>query len=86
VQFKRKRGKKAFGDERIPGGDWFVRAALKDAEERKEVLLLAEDRLHLLDEDIERARKSGKLPELRKEIARRPVLFEYGRSLAETAQ
>ncbi|MBN1279899.1 MAG: hypothetical protein JW989_09075 [Chlorobiaceae bacterium] len=72
VRFKRKRGEKALGDERIPGGDGFVRAALKDAEERKEVLLPAEDRLHLLDEDIERARKSGKLPGMRKEIARKP--------------
>ncbi|MCF8217339.1 MAG: hypothetical protein K9I59_10970 [Chlorobium sp.] len=60
-------------------------AALKDAEERKQVLLPTEDRFSLLDEDIKRACKSGKLSGLKKEVAGKTV-FEYGLSLAETAR
>ena len=72
---------------------------LKEAEERKDVLLPAHERLRLFDEDIGRAcrdagltpvflrsgSKRGKLPSLRKELARKAVL-EYGLSLAETAR
>jgi hypothetical protein len=67
------------------GGHGFVMAALKDAEERKQVLLPTEDRFSLLDEDIKRACKSGKLSGLKKEVAGKTV-FEYGLSLAETAR
>jgi len=99
VQSMRRRGEKALGDERILGGDLFVKEVLKEAEERRDVLLPEHERLHLLDDDIERAcrdagvtpvflrsgSKAGKLPSLRKELARK-ALLEYGMSLAETAR
>jgi len=99
VQSMRRRGEKALGDERILGGDSFVKEVLKEAEERRDVLLPVHERLRLFDEDIGRAcrdagltpvflrsgSKRGKLPSLRKELARKAVL-EYGLSLAETAR
>jgi len=99
VQSMRRRGEKALGDERILGGDSFVKEVLKEAEERRDVLLPAHERLRLFDEDIGRAcrdacltpvflrsgSKRGKLPSLRKELARKAVL-EYGLSLAETVR
>ena len=99
MQSMRRRGEKALGDERILGGDEFVKEVLKDAEERRDVLQPEHERLRLLDDDIGRAcrdagvtpvflrsgSKAGKLPTLRKELARKAVL-EYGLPLAETAR
>jgi hypothetical protein len=95
----RKRGEKALGDERILGGDEFVRAILKEAEDLEDVALPVNDRLRMLDEDIVRlceaegvtlaflhsGSRMGKLPKLRKQLARKAV-FEYGLPLAETAK
>jgi putative transposase len=99
VQTMRKRGEKALGDERILGGDDFVREVLKEAEGRKDVALPMDERLKALNTDIEQActaagvtptflrsgSRSGLLPSLRKELAMKSV-FEYGISLAETAR
>lgn len=99
VQSMRKRREKVLSDERILGGDGFVREVLKEAEERKEILLLELERLQLFDKDIEKACDSagvtvaflrsgsriGQLPFLRKELARKAV-YEYGISLAETGR
>ncbi|NTU97604.1 MAG: hypothetical protein HGA62_07320 [Chlorobiaceae bacterium] len=95
----RKRGEKALGDERILGGDDFVKEILKEAEERADALLPLTDRLRKLDEDIVRlceaegvtlaflqsGSRIGMLPKLRKKLARKSV-FEYGLPLAETAK
>lgn len=95
----RKRGEKALSDERILGGDDFVREVLKQAEERTDVLLPESERLEQFNEEIEQActsadvtvtflrsgSRSGPLPSLRKELARRGV-YEHGLSLAETGR
>ena len=99
VQSMRRRKEKVLSDERILGGDGFVREVLKEAEERKEVLLPELERLQLFDKDIEQAcdtagvtitflrsgSRIGQLPSLRKELARKAV-YEYGISLAETGR
>ncbi len=99
VQSLRRRGEKAFGDERILGGEDFVGSVMKEAEERKDRLPPEHERLRLFDEDILQAcRKAGvtpiflrsgsracKMPVLRKELAKKAV-HEYGLSLAETAR
>jgi REP element-mobilizing transposase RayT len=99
VQSMRKRGENALGDERILGGDDFVREVLKEAEGRKDVLLPLDERLKVLIATIEEScmaagvtptflrsgSRSGLLPSLRKELAMKSV-FEYGISLAETAR
>ena len=95
----RKRGEHALGDERILGGDDFVREMLKEAEDRKDVQLPEHERLELFNEAAEQAcsaagitavflrsgSRSGQLPKLRKELTRKAVC-EYGLSLAETAR
>ncbi len=99
VQSMRRRKEKVLSDERILGGDGFVREVLKEAEERKEILLPELERLQLFDKDIEQACESagvtvtflrsgsriGQLPSLRKELARKAV-YKYGISLAETGR
>jgi len=95
----RKRGEKALGDERILGGDDFVRQMLKDAENRQDVKLPENEKMERFNEIVEKAcidagitkvflrsgSRCGSLPLLRKELARKAVL-EYGISLAETAR
>ncbi|NTW64155.1 MAG: hypothetical protein HGA46_08790 [Chlorobiaceae bacterium] len=99
VQSMRKRGEKALGDERILGGDDFVREVLKEGEEGKEAVLPESERLQLLKETMLQVcedagvtktyllsgSRGGKLPLLRKELAKKSV-YEYGLSLAETAR
>ncbi|TLU83899.1 MAG: hypothetical protein FDX30_06440 [Chlorobium sp.] len=99
IQTMRKRGKKALGDERILGGDDFVKGILTEAEERENAAMLLNDRLRMLDEDIGQlceaegvtlaflrsGSRAGKLPKLRKQLARKAV-FEYGLTLVETAK
>ncbi len=99
VQSMRRQRKKVLSDERILGGDGFVREMLKEAEERKEDLLPELERLQLFDKDVEQAcdtagvtitflrsgSRIGQLPSLRKELARKAV-YEYGISLAETGR
>lgn len=55
VQSIRRQKMKVLSDERILGGDGFVREVLKKAEERKEFLLPELERLQLFDKDIEQA-------------------------------
>jgi len=95
----RKSGDRALGDERILGGDEFVRDIMKEAENRTDVQLPETKRLELLNETIRQAcadaglsiaflqsgSRSGELPLLRKALARKGV-WEYGVSLAETAR
>jgi len=95
----RKKGEKAMSDERILGGDDFVREVLREAEERTDVLLPEPERLELFANAIEQAcesagvtaaflrsgSRSGRLPSLRKELAQKAV-NEYGLSLAETGR
>ncbi len=99
VQSMRKKDMKALGDERILGGDAFVREMLREADDRSDVLLSMDERLKLLNEEIEQVcrdagvtitflrsgSRSGILPTLRKELAVKSV-YEYGISLAETAR
>ncbi len=99
VQSMRKRGEKALSDERILGGDDFVREVLKEAEERKDVSMPEARRFELFNEAIELAceragvtvtflrsgSRSGRLPLLRKELAKKAV-NEYGLSLAEAGR
>lgn len=99
VQSMRKAGSKALSDERILGGDAFVRDMLKEAEDRADAVLSADEQLKLLNEDINRAcrdagvtttflrsgSRSGLLPSLRKQLAEKFV-YEYGVSLAETGR
>jgi putative transposase len=99
IQTMRKRGKKALGDERILGGVDFVKGILKEAEEREDSALPVNDRLRMLDDDIgqlcdaegvtlaflQSGSRVGKLPKLRKQLARKAV-FEYGLTLVETAK
>ncbi|ASQ90332.1 hypothetical protein CHL67_04790 [Prosthecochloris sp. GSB1] len=95
----RKKGEKAMSDERILGGDDFVREVLREAEERTDVLLPEPERLELFANAIEQVcesegvtvaflrsgSRSGRLPSLRKELAQKAV-NEYGLSLAETGR
>ena len=99
VQSMRKRGERAQSDERILGGDEFVQGILNEVEEREHLLFPVAVRLHMLDDDIvllceaegvtlaflQSGSRVGKLPKLRKQLARKAVL-EYGLSLAETAR
>lgn len=99
VQSMRKRGEKALSDERILGGDDFVRKVLKEAEERKDVPMPEPKRFEMFNEALEQAcekagvtatflrsgSRSGRLPLLRKELAKKAV-NEYGLSLAETGR
>ncbi len=95
----RKRGVKALSDDRILGGDSFVRDVLREAEGRNGQLLSAEERAEQIARDIENVcrkegitiaalrsgSRKGRLPAIRKELARKFV-HEYGLSLAETAR
>ena len=99
VQSMRKTSTKALSDERILGGDSFVRDMLKEAEDRKKLALSADEQTKLVNEAIDQAcrdagitatflrsgSKSGLLPSLRKQLAEKFV-YEYGVSLAETAR
>ena len=94
-----KRGEKALGDQRILGGDDFVQAILNEAAEREDSDLPVNERLRMLDNDLRRlceaegvtlaflqsGSRMGKLPILRKQIARKAV-FEYGLTLVDTAK
>jgi len=95
----RKSGEKAMSDERILGGDDFVREVLHEAEGRKDVIIPEHERLDQFIKAIENGceaagvtptflrsgSKSGVLPSLRRELARTAV-SEYGITLAETAR
>lgn len=95
----RKSGEKAMSDERILGGDEFVRAVLGEAEGRTDVVILYHEKVDQFVEAIEKAcevagvstanlrtgSKRGVLPKLRRELARKGV-EEYSLSLAETAR
>ena len=95
----RKQGVKALSDDRILGGDSFVREVLREAENQGGQLLSAEERTRRIVRDIEDAcrkegigvaalrsgSRKGRLPAIRKELARKFV-HEYGLSLAETAR
>jgi hypothetical protein len=86
-------------DERILGGDDFVRAVLHEAEGRKDVIIPEHERLDQFIKAIKNGcevagvtptflrsgSKSGVLPSLRRELARTAV-SEYGITLAETAR
>lgn len=99
VQSMRKSGEKRMGDERILGGDDFVKGVLNEAKGRKDVVLPEHERLEQLFKAIEKAcettgvtakflcsgSKSGVLPSLRRGLAKKAV-YEYGISLAETAR
>jgi REP element-mobilizing transposase RayT len=95
----RKSGERTLGDERILGGDEFVRELLSEAEGRTDVQQPGPDRLQQYQEAIDQAceaagmtfaflhsgSRSGNAPMLRKELARKGV-YEFGLSLAETAR
>ncbi|KAA6232872.1 transposase [Chlorobium phaeovibrioides] len=95
----RKRGEQAQGDERILGGDEFVREIMNEAENRTDVQLPETKLQELLNETVKQAcaeagismaylqsgSRSGGLPLLRKALARKAV-WEYGVSLAATAR
>jgi REP element-mobilizing transposase RayT len=95
----RKNGDKAMGDERILGGDDFVREVLNEAEGRTDIVHPEHERLEQLIESVEKAcavagvtvtflrsgSKSRVLSSLRRELAKTAV-NEYGFSLAETAR
>lgn len=99
VQSMRKQGMKALSDDRILGGDAFVREVLREAEDQEKELLSAKDRSNQINNDIEDAcskagitvavlrsgSRRGKLPTVRKQLAEKFVK-EYGLSLAETAR
>ena len=99
VQSMRKQGIKAFSDDRILGGDSFVREVLQEAEDQAEELLAAKNRSNQIKKDIEEVcgkegitvaalrsgSRKGKLPAIRKALAGKFV-NEYGLSLAETAR
>jgi hypothetical protein len=99
VHALRSSGEKVLGDERILGGIDFVRELLKEADMLNDGLLPNEARLQKLNEAVEQAcesagvtvmslrsgSRSGVLPSLRKQIARKAVL-EIGISLTETAK
>lgn len=95
----RKSGVKALSDDRILGGDSFVREVLQEAEDQGEFLLSADERAQRIASDIENACKKegitmavlrsgsrkGRLPAIRKELAEK-FINEYGLSFAETAR
>ncbi|RDD31534.1 hypothetical protein CR161_05075 [Prosthecochloris sp. ZM] len=95
----RKQGVKALSDDRILGGDAFVREVLQDAEEQGGQLLSADERAQQIAREIEKVcrregislavlrsgSRRGGLSKIRKELAERFV-NEYGLSLAETAR
>ncbi|MBF0585299.1 hypothetical protein INT08_06555 [Prosthecochloris sp. N3] len=95
----RKRGEKALSDERILGGYDFVRDVLQQAKERQDVLLPESERLKQFSDAVAKAcesagitvaflrsgSRSGSLPSIRKEFARKGV-YEYGLSLTETGR
>ena len=95
----RKSGERALADERILGGDEFVRELLREAEGRKDIQQPKTDRLQQYQEAIEQAceeagvtsaflhsgSRSGKAPMVRKELAKKGV-YGFGISLAETAR
>ena len=99
VQSMRKQGIKALSDDRILGGDSFVREVLQEAEDQGEQLLSAEECLKQITCDIENACKKegitvavlrsgsrkGKFSAIRKELAKK-LVDEYGLSLAEIAR
>lgn len=86
-------------DERILGGDEFVREVLGEAEGRMDVVVPKHEQLQQFSEAIEQACKSADisiaflrsgskgdvLPKLRKELAGKGV-HELGLSMAETAR
>jgi REP element-mobilizing transposase RayT len=92
-------GAKALGDERILGGIDFVRELLKGAEMLNDGLLPKEELQQKLCEAVEQAceaagvsatflrsgSRSGKLPSLRKQLAKKGA-FEIGLPLAEIAR
>ncbi|NTU54502.1 MAG: hypothetical protein HGA97_12580 [Chlorobiaceae bacterium] len=95
----RKRGERVMSDERILGGEEFVRGVLGEAEGRTDVVIPQHERLDQFVEAIEKGcdvvgvstaylrtgSKRGVLPKLRRELARKGV-EEFGISLAETAR
>jgi hypothetical protein len=95
----RKSGEQALGDERVLGGDEFVREIMKEAENLTDVQRPETKRLEFLNETIKQVcaeagisiaflqsgSRSGELPMLRKTLARKAV-WEYGVSLAATAR
>ena len=99
VQSMRRQGVKSLSDDRILGGDSFVREVLQEAEDQEKVLLSAKDRSKQINSDIEDAcslagvtlaalrsgSRRGKLPKVRKQLAEK-LVNEYGLSLAETAR
>ena len=99
MQSMRKQGIKALSDDRILGGDAFVREVLQEAEDQEKELLSAKDRSKQINNDIKDAcskagitvaalrsgSRKGKLPAVRKRLAEKFV-NEYGLSLAETAR
>ena len=99
VQSMRKQGIKALSDDRILGGDSFVREVLREAEGEEKKVLSKKELLVQIDIDIEDAcneagitvavlrsgSRKGKLPSVRKKLAEKYV-NEYGLTLAETAR
>jgi len=95
----RKSGEQALGDERILGGDEFVREIMSESENRTDVQMPETKRLEVLNETVRQVcadagisiaflqsgSRSGELPKLRKTLARKAV-WEYGVSLAATAR
>ena len=95
----RKQGVKVLSDDRILGGDSFVREVLQEAEDQGELLLSAKDRSNQISKDINEAcskagvtvtalrsgSRKGRLPAIRKELAEK-FINEYGLSFAETAR
>ncbi|ASQ90049.1 hypothetical protein CHL67_03125 [Prosthecochloris sp. GSB1] len=95
----RKQGVKALSDDRILGGDSFVREVLQEAEGQGEQLLSADERAQHIARAIENAcrkegisiavlrsgSRRGRVPAIRKALAKKFVQ-EYGLSLAETAR
>lgn len=99
VQSMRKQGIKALSDDRILGGDSFVREVLQEADGQEKEFLSAKDLSAQVSKDIEDAclkagitvaalrsgSRKGKLPAVRKRLAEK-LVNEYGLSLAETAR
>lgn len=99
VQSMRKSGIKAPSDDRILGGDTFVREILQEAEGQSKLVLSAEERSKQIIQDIKEAcskegitmaflcsgSRKGQLPAIRKALAEK-FINEYGLSLAETAR
>ncbi|UZJ40225.1 transposase [Prosthecochloris sp. SCSIO W1101] len=99
VQSMRKQGTKVLSDDRILGGDSFVREVLQEAEDQGKELLTAKERSKQINNDIEEAcskagitvallrsgGRKGELPAIRRALAEKFV-NDYGLSLAETAR